>query len=474
MRKAQRIIGMENKDSIETEEKTLQNSTQALEEAPSDKERDVATADTTASNEEASTKIGTGGRKRMRTRISQPTDRKSCILVSTDEDKRGSASIISRNNDNTRPTVPQKESNNDDDWDISLEGMFAKLSREADEVIGRTMQMLEQNDPIRSTSSRTSAYTRDKFSAHQNAENSKPIYPFERQKKRYNAENLEEKTPQDSDPSFNGKGNKAKKKKGKKKVQRKPIEVISYPEMPVDPQTPIRLNKFLSSAGVCSRRVADQLIVDGHVSVNGEIITQLGKHVTRHDFISVDGKPVSIEKKIYVLLNKPRNCVTTSSDPEKRLTAIDLVRNACNERIYPVGRLDRNTTGLLLLTNDGDLAAKLMHPKYEKKKIYQVTLDKPVSVEHMQQIASGIELEDGEIHADAISYVDENNLAIVGIEIHSGRNRIVRRIFKHLDYRVYRLDRVYFAGLTKKDLPRGRWRYLTEDEVRNLRHDFYE
>ena len=151
-----------------------------------------------------------------------------------------------------------------------------------------------------------------------------------------------------------------------------------------------------------------------------------------------------------------------------------MVRNACNERIYPVGRLDRNTTGLLLLTNDGDLAAKLMHPKYEKKKIYQVTLDKPVSVEHMQQIASGIELEDGEIHADAISYVDENNLAIVGIEIHSGRNRIVRRIFKHLGYRVYKLDRVYFAGLTKKDLPRGRWRYLTEDEVRNLRHDFYE
>ena len=346
--------------------------------------------------------------------------------------------------------------------------MFDKLSREADEVIGRTMQMLEQDEPVRTSSHRPTHHVRDRRSSQEGGrEDDRPIYPFERQKKRHNAEPLDEKA------QHAGQSPKGKKKK-KKKIQRRPEEVISYPEMPVDPKTPLRLNKFLASSGVCSRRVADQLIVDGHVSVNGEIVTQLGKHVTREDFISVDGKPVSIEKKIYVLLNKPRNCVTTSSDPEKRLTAIDLVRNACNERIYPVGRLDRNTTGLLLLTNDGDLAAKLMHPKYEKKKIYQVTLDKPVSVEHMQQIASGIELEDGEIHADAISYVDENNLAIVGIEIHSGRNRIVRRIFKHLGYRVYKLDRVYFAGLTKKDLPRGRWRYLTEDEVRNLRHDFYE
>ena len=436
---------MENKDSIESEEKALQNSEKSSAEAAPEKEQDATASESKVSNDETPTKTNTGGRKRTRTRISQTTDRKSCILVSTDEDKRGSASIISRNNDASRAVAQQKESNNDEDWDISLEGMFDKLSREADEVIGRTMQMLEQDEPVRTSSHRPTHHVRDRRSSQEGGrEDDRPIYPFERQKKRHNAEPLDEKA------QHAGQSPKGKKKK-KKKIQRRPEEVISYP-----------------------RRVADQLIVDGHVSVNGEIVTQLGKHVTREDFISVDGKPVSIEKKIYVLLNKPRNCVTTSSDPEKRLTAIDLVRNACNERIYPVGRLDRNTTGLLLLTNDGDLAAKLMHPKYEKKKIYQVTLDKPVSVEHMQQIASGIELEDGEIHADAISYVDENNLAIVGIEIHSGRNRIVRRIFKHLGYRVYKLDRVYFAGLTKKDLPRGRWRYLTEDEVRNLRHDFYE
>ena len=459
---------MENKDSIESEEKALQNSEKSSAEAAPEKEQEATASESKVSNNETPTKTNTGGRKRTRTRISQTTDRKSCILVSTDEDKRGSASIISRNNDASRAVAQQKESNNDEDWDISLEGMFDKLSREADEVIGRTMQMLEQDEPVRTSSHRVTHHVRDRRSSQEGGrEDDRPIYPFERQKKRHNAEPLDEKAQHAGQPP------KGKKKK-KKKIQRRPEEVISYPEMPVDPKTPLRLNKFLASSGVCSRRVADQLIVDGHVSVNGEIVTQLGKHVTREDFISVDGKPVSIEKKIYVLLNKPRNCVTTSSDPEKRLTAIDLVRNACNERIYQVGRLDRNTTGLLLLTNDGDLAAKLMHPKYEKKKIYQVTLDKPVSVEHMQQIASGIELEDGEIHADAISYVDENNLAIVGIEIHSGRNRIVRRIFKHLGYRVYKLDRVYFAGLTKKDLPRGRWRYLTEDEVRNLRHDFYE
>ena len=423
---------MENKDSIESEERALQNSEKSSAALAPEKEQEATASESKVSNDETPTKTNTGGRKRTRTRISQTTDRKSCILVSTDEDKRGSASIISRNNDASRAVAQQKESNNDEDWDISLEGMFDKLSREADEVIGRTMQMLEQDEPVRTSSHRPTHHVRDRRSSQEGGrEDDRPIYPFERQKKRHNAEPLDEKA------QHAGQSPKGKKKK-KKKIQRRPEEVISYPEMTVDPKTP------------------------------------LGKHVTREDFISVDGKPVSIEKKIYVLLNKPRNCVTTSSDPEKRLTAIDLVRNACNERIYPVGRLDRNTTGLLLLTNDGDLAAKLMHPKYEKKKIYQVTLDKPVSVEHMQQIASGIELEDGEIHADAISYVDENNLAIVGIEIHSGRNRIVRRIFKHLGYRVYKLDRVYFAGLTKKDLPRGRWRYLTEDEVRNLRHDFYE
>lgn len=463
---------MENKDTIETEEKEIRNTTNGSGESSSKSDSSEKVSNTKTQTREGASSSTSTGRKRMRTKIAQSTDRKSCILVSADDDKRGSASIVSRNNDDivrSASTLQQKESNDDDDWDISLEGMFEKLSREADEVIGKTMKILEQNEP-QYPKSRTSNYSRDRSSRTPDSEGDKPIYPFERQKKRHNTEIPFES----SDASTTHKGGKSKKKKNKRKVQSKPIEVVSYPEMEVDPSAPIRLNKFLANAGVCSRRIADELIAAGRVSVNGEIADKLGRHVTRQDEIMVDGKVVSIERKIYVLLNKPRNCVTTSSDPEKRLTAVDLVRNACKERIYPVGRLDRNTSGLLLLTNDGDLAAKLMHPKYEKKKIYQVTLDKPVLVEHMQQIATGIELEDGEIHADAISYVDEDNLALVGIEIHSGRNRIVRRIFEHFGYKVNKLDRVYFAGLTKKDLPRGRWRYLTEDEVRNLRHDFCE
>lgn len=260
-----------------------------------------------------------------------------------------------------------------------------------------------------------------------------------------------------------------KKKKQKLHIQPAAEKVISYPEFNVEKSDPIRLNKYLSNAGLCSRRVADQMIAEGRVAVNGEIVTKLGTTVTRMDRITCDGKEMSIERKVYVLLNKPKNCVTTVSDEQGRTTVMDIVKNACGEKIFPVGRLDRNTTGVLLLTNDGDLAANLLHPSQLKKKIYQVSLDKPVSVEHMKQLAEGIKLEDGEIHADAISYIDEDNLALVGIEIHSGRNRIVRRMFQHLGYHVRSLDRVYFAGLTKKRLPRGHWRYLTETEVINLK-----
>ena len=183
---------------------------------------------------------------------------------------------------------------------------------------------------------------------------------------------------------------------------------------------------------------------------------------------------VTPERKCYVLLNKPIDCVTTSDDPNGRMTVLDVVKGACKERIYPVGRLDRNTTGVLLLTNDGELASKLTHPKFVKKKIYHVWTDKDISEEDMQRIADGIELEDGEIHADAISYANDTDRNQAGIEIHSGRNRIVRRIFEHLGYRVTKLDRVYFAGLTKKNLPRGRWRYLTQEEVNFLRMGSFE
>ena len=243
---------------------------------------------------------------------------------------------------------------------------------------------------------------------------------------------------------------------------------------PYSPDEPIRLNKYLSTAGVCSRREADEMILRGEVKVNGVKITELGTKILFGDLVTIKEKVVTPEHKVYVLLNKPKNCVTTMSDPEGRLTVMDLIRKACPERIFPVGRLDRNTTGVLLLTNDGELTSKLTHPQYMKKKIYAVTTDKDVTEEDMQRIADGIELSDGFIHADAISYVNETDKDQIGIEIHSGRNRIVRRIFEALGYKVKKLDRVYFAGLTKKDLPRGRWRYLTTEEVNMLYMGSYE
>ena len=249
---------------------------------------------------------------------------------------------------------------------------------------------------------------------------------------------------------------------------------IEYKEQFIDPNEPIRLNKFLANAGVCSRREADEFITAGVVSVNGEVVTELGTKIKRSDVVKFHDEPVSIERKVYVLLNKPKDTVTTSDDPQERRTVMDLVKGACNERIYPVGRLDRNTTGVLLLTNDGDLASKLTHPKFLKKKIYHVHLDKNLTKADMDQIAAGIQLEDGEIHADAISYTDDFKKDQVGIEIHSGKNRIVRRIFESLGYKVVKLDRVFFAGLTKKGLRRGDWRYLSEAEVNYLRMGSFE
>ena len=249
---------------------------------------------------------------------------------------------------------------------------------------------------------------------------------------------------------------------------------IEYKEVNYDPNEPVRLNKFLANAGVCSRREADEFIQAGVVTVNGQVITELGTKILRTDEVKFHDQPVTIEKKVYVLLNKPKDYVTTSDDPQQRKTVMDLVKNACPERIYPVGRLDRNTTGVLLLTNDGDLASKLTHPKYLKKKIYHVYLDKNVTAHDLQAIAEGIQLEDGEIKADDVQYADPVDKKQVGIEIHSGKNRIVRRIFESLGYRVVKLDRVQFAGLTKKNLRRGDWRYLTEEEVDRLRMGAYE
>jgi len=231
----------------------------------------------------------------------------------------------------------------------------------------------------------------------------------------------------------------------------------------------LRLNKYISNAGVCSRREADELIETGVITVNGKIVTELGTRISPTDIVLMEGQKISQERKVYILVNKPKDFITTVEDPHERKTVMNLVKDACRERVYPVGRLDRNTTGVLLLTNDGELTKKLTHPKYEKPKMYHVFLDKPLSKADFEQIEQGVELEDGFVKVDAIDYVAKaQNFDEVGVELHSGRNRIVRRIFEGLGYRVVKLDRVMFAGLTKKDLARGRWRFLTAAEVSML------
>ncbi len=229
-----------------------------------------------------------------------------------------------------------------------------------------------------------------------------------------------------------------------------------------------RLNKFIANAGICSRREADEMIKVGVITVNGEVITEMGYKVQSGDIVKYNNETLRGERLVYILLNKPKDFITTTDDPEERKTVMNLIAKACKERVYPVGRLDRNTTGVLLFTNDGDIARKLTHPSFEVHKIYQVELDSPLKKEDMLSITEGITLDDGFIKVDEIAYATESR-DVVGVEIHSGRNRIVRRIFEHLEYKVKKLDRVIFAGLTKKDLPRGRWRFLTEMEVANLK-----
>ena len=242
----------------------------------------------------------------------------------------------------------------------------------------------------------------------------------------------------------------------------------------LDTNAPIRLNRFIANSGICSRREADEYILAGVVTVNGEVVTELGTKISPlKDRVLFHDQLLRSEKKVYLLLNKPKNCVTTTDDPHARFTVMDIVKNACAERIYPVGRLDRNTTGVLLLTNDGDLATMLTHPKFNKKKVYQVTLDKTITENDMQRLCRGVMLDDGEIRVDEISYINDDHRQ-VGVEIHSGRNRIVRRMFEHIGYTVKQLDRSVFAGLTKKNLPRGKWRFLNEKEVQILKMGAFE
>ncbi|RLD68335.1 MAG: rRNA pseudouridine synthase [Bacteroidetes bacterium] len=288
-------------------------------------------------------------------------------------------------------------------------------------------------------------------------------------------ENPEEKKPRRrTERKTTAKDNKKEKytTKGKfkkspdKEKYKKKIEKIEKPE-------PIRLNKFIAASGICSRRDADELIKKGKVKLEGKVVTEMGLKVDLSANVLVNNKIITPEKKVYILINKPKDYISTVDDPHAERTVIDLIRNATKERVYPVGRLDRNTTGVLLLTNDGDLTKKLTHPSFNKKKIYHISLNKAVVRADLDRIAEGIELDDGFIKADAINFVDGNKKEI-GIEMHSGRNRIVRRIFEYLGYRVVKLDRVYFAGLTKKSVPRGKWRFLEEKEISMLKMGAFE
>ena len=248
----------------------------------------------------------------------------------------------------------------------------------------------------------------------------------------------------------------------------------SYPKFNPNQSTgEIRLNRFISQSGVCSRREADDFILAGVVTVNGQVVTELGTKILPTDEVRFHDEKLQGEKNVYLVLNKPKGYVTSLDDPHAEKTVMDLVKNACTERVYPVGRLDKNSLGLLLITNDGDITRQLTHPSYRKKKIYQVTLDKALTRADMDSLTEGITLEDGDIFADEVAYASEDKRT-VGVEIHSGRNRIVRRMFEHLGYTVQKLDRVYYAGLTKKNLKRGEWRFLTRDEVMRLKTGQYE
>ncbi|RQW02115.1 pseudouridine synthase [candidate division KSB1 bacterium] len=258
-----------------------------------------------------------------------------------------------------------------------------------------------------------------------------------------------------------------------RRFEKKPVQEAKPRLSETDPDK-IRLNRFIANSGVCSRRDADALIQNGEIYVNGKVVTVLGTIISKEDEVTYKGKVLDAQKKVYILLNKPKDVVTTMEDPEERLTVMDLIRDACEERVYPVGRLDRQTTGLLLFTNDGDLAKKLTHPKHDCRKIYHVITDKPILEEHLEEIAAGVTLEDGLIQADKISFVDPLDKCQAGIEIHSGKNRIVRRLFEHFGYQVQKLDRVYFAGLTKQGIPRGKWRLLNEKEISKLKAGFFK
>jgi 23S rRNA pseudouridine2605 synthase len=269
-----------------------------------------------------------------------------------------------------------------------------------------------------------------------------------------------------NDSASKNRGKKPEKPKNAKFVKSENKETFNS----FDDDKPMRLNKFIANSGICSRREADRLIEAGAIKVNGQVVSEMGSKVNRNDQVLYGDQKLSFEKHVYLLLNKPKDFITTTDDPQERKTVMDLIKNACKERVYPIGRLDKNTTGLLLFTNNGDLAKKLIHPKHNIKKVYHVVLDKILTKNDMIKIIDGFELDDGLIAVDKIAYSNpDHDKREIGIEIHSGKNRIIRRIFEHLDYKVVKLDRVMFAGLTKLDLPRGKWRLLEQKEISFLK-----
>lgn len=396
------------------------------------------------------------------------------------KDKKGRDEKFDRDNKFEKPKRNYSKSNDDKYSDErKSEGRFDKKERFDDG--GERKKSFEKKEGYSDRSGKRS-YSNDRggkkpferregggkeFKKREYSDNKDSKRSFERkdsgEKKQYfSSDRGEKKTfeKRDKDSYSDKKRSFSKNKSGWAKSDR--------PQEKLNDDGTIRLNKYLANAGIASRRDADTLIQGGTVKVNGVVVDQLGYKVKPGDVVTYGDSAVKTERKVYLLLNKPKDFLTTTDDPQERRTVMELVRPACRERIYPVGRLDRQTTGLLLFTNDGDLATKLMHPKYLVRKLYHVTLNKPLKAEDFETIANGFELEDGFIKVDDIAYVGPGRKEL-GVEIHSGKNRIVRRIFEHFDYEVYKLDRVTYAGLTKKDLPRGKYRFLTEKEIAYLK-----
>jgi 23S rRNA pseudouridine2605 synthase len=296
----------------------------------------------------------------------------------------------------------------------------------------------------------------------------RPFAKFEKPQRRVLKSRTPVGSPEEMYESLNSKVGKPGRQAGK--VTGKPEK---NKKKGIQEATLIRLNRFIANSGVCSRRDADEHIENGLVTVNGKLVTDLGTKVTYDDDVRYKNKRLSAEKKVYILLNKPKDYVTTVEDPHAEHTVLDLIADGCTERVYPVGRLDKATTGVLLLTNDGDLAGKLTHPKYKRKKIYHVFLDNPVTKNDLFKLTEGVELDGKLVVADAVSYADPDDKSQIGIELHSGQNRVIRRMFETLGYRVKKLDRVYFAGLTKKNVQRGKWRFLTDKEVSMLKRGIF-